>query len=51
MKCVFRHKDVCCCVAGNMWAQGWESIFETVAPYKGNGNLDVTDTMKQQVYI
>ena len=35
---------------GNMWAQGWGSIFHTVAPYKGKGDLDVTDTMKRQVH-
>ena len=36
---------------GNMWAQGWGSIFHMVAPYKGKGDLDVTDTMKRQVHI
>ena len=38
-------------VVGNMWAQGWGSIFNVVAPYKGKENLDVTDAMMRQVRI
>ncbi|KAI0233269.1 Angiotensin-converting enzyme [Lamellibrachia satsuma] len=37
-------------IMGNMWAQGWGSIFNVVAPYKGKENLDVTDAMMRQGY-
>lgn len=32
-------------LTGNMWAQGWEDIFDLVEPYKGEPSLDVSKTL------
>lgn len=34
---------------GNMWAQSWENIYDTVVPFPDKPNLDVTDVMVQKV--
>ncbi|NP_001193597.1 angiotensin-converting enzyme precursor [Bos taurus] len=33
---------------GNMWAQSWENIYDTVVPFPDKPNLDVTDVMVQK---
>ena len=34
---------------GNMWAQSWENIYDTVVPFPDKPNLDVTNVMVQKV--
>ena len=35
---------------GNMWAQEWANIYPLVEPYPGEGNLDVTEALKDANY-
>ena len=35
---------------GNMWAQGWNNIYDLVEPYPGISNLDVSGALKSQKY-
>lgn len=40
-----------CCflLSGNMWAQQWNNIYDLMVPYPDKPNLDVTNTMVNQV--
>ena len=35
---------------GNMWAQQWDSIYDVVEPYPGQGSLDVDKRLKEKNY-
>jgi peptidyl-dipeptidase A len=35
---------------GNMWAQEWQSIYDLVEPYPGQGSLDVDKKLKDKKY-
>ncbi len=35
---------------GNMWAQEWTDLYPLVEPYKGQGSLDVTKSLKEQKF-
>jgi len=35
---------------GNMWAQGWASLFDLLEPYPGVSDLDVDSTLKTKDY-
>ncbi len=35
---------------GNMWAQGWASLYDLVEPYPGVGDIDVDATLKTKNY-
>ncbi len=35
---------------GNMWAQGWASLYDLVVPYPGVGDIDVDATLKTKNY-
>ena len=36
-------------VAGNMWAQSWENIFDIVKPFPNATGVDVTTALNDQV--
>ena len=36
-------------VAGNMWAQSWENIFDIVKPFPNATGVDVTKSLVDQV--
>jgi peptidyl-dipeptidase A len=35
---------------GNMWAQQWDSIYDVVEPYPGQGSLDVDKKLKEKKF-
>jgi peptidyl-dipeptidase A len=35
---------------GNMWAQGWDNIYDLVRPFEGVGDLDVDSTLTAEHY-
>ena len=35
---------------GNMWAQGWASLYDLMEPYSGVGDIDVDSTLKTKDY-
>jgi len=35
---------------GNMWAQDWGNLYKELEPYKGQGELDVSQALKSQGY-
>jgi peptidyl-dipeptidase A len=35
---------------GNMWAQGWASLYDLMEPYAGVGDIDVDSTLKTKDY-
>jgi peptidyl-dipeptidase A len=37
-------------VLGNMWAQEWQNIYDSVEPYPGQGSLDVDAKIKSSKY-
>ena len=37
-------------VLGNMWAQGWSSLYDLMEPHPGVGDIDVDSTLKNKNY-
>jgi peptidyl-dipeptidase A len=35
---------------GNMWAQEWQNVYDTVEPYPGQGSLDVDRRLREKKY-
>ncbi|KAM6951413.1 angiotensin-converting enzyme isoform 2-T2 [Aplochiton taeniatus] len=35
---------------GNMWSQTWNNVYDTMIPFPGKPNVDVTETMVKQGY-